>query len=217
MNGNFDNTPKDDTSNRSAEEESNPIRRGYTDAPEEQAAPSASETPLSEEEKKEYRFKAEAPAGAPAGDKSYYFDYTRVAPETNGAPHQYQYQSSYIPEDSDKRNKYATASLILGIIGIVMLFMCCCLSLFVPLGLGIAGIVCAVKSRSPLTRKFPERGTVGLVLSIISLVLGTLSFFGSILYFIFVVMIVAEESTNDMLGGEVYIAITELVRYVASV
>ena len=189
MNSDFEKKPNE------GEEANDPIRRGYT-APEQNEA-----KPESEDGATEYRYKAEKLGRG----GNYYFDHTKntAAEEKTGAQTQtpptasapggyYEYRSTTPPENSSRANSLATASLILGIVGLVLLCTCCG-ALVATLGLGIAGLICATKARTP-EGLMPGTAKVGLGLAIANLVAGVLSLFGTA--FFILIIIFAEETDS---------------------
>lgn len=188
MNNDFDRKPEE------GGEEENPIRRGYDAAPVEEPAPAAEPAPA--EEKPEYRFKAETPAGG----ANYYYDYTSSMKTESEAA---QSAPTCSPEELERSERASTVSLIMGIIGVAVVWMCCG-GLFVSLLLGIIGLIFAGKSRSPITGNRSGKGTTGFVLSLISTILGACGFIFWIFYIFIIVLAIAEGET-DVGGGEVYI------------
>ena len=197
MNNDFDRKPEE------GGEEENPIRRGYDAAPVEEPAPAAEPAPAEEStpapesnDNPEYRFKAETPSGG----ENYYYDYTS---SMKTEPEAAQSAPTCSPEELERYERASTVSLIMGIIGVAVVWMCCG-GLFVSLLLGIIGLIFAGKSRSPITGNRSGKGTTGFVLSLISTILGACGFFFWIFYIFIIVLAIAEGET-DVGGGEVYI------------
>lgn len=197
MNNDFDRKPEEGA------EEENPIRRGYDAAPTEEPAPAADPAPA--EEKPEYRFKAETPAGAASttdksGNEHYYYDYTSsMKSESETA----QNAPKCAPEEVEKAERASTISLVMGIIGVALIWMCCG-AFFASLLVGVIGLVYSGKSCSPLTGKRSGKGTTGFVLSLISTILGALAFLFWILY-IFIFVVALASGAGDVGDGEIYI------------
>ena len=96
------------------------------------------------------------------------------------------------PEPPKEKNGAAVTSLIMGIIGLV--FSCCCGS---GLIFGIVGIITAIVSKSKSsTGKLNGMAIAGLIMSIISVVLGIIGLIWSLVSVI-PVMVAGMESGGD--------------------